>query len=279
MRRCDLHIHSTASDGTFSPREAVRLAKHSQLAALGLCDHDTVDGLPEFIEAGREFDLPVVGGVELSLEYVRITHLLGLGVMCREGQVPILSEVKKYRLDRNVVLFDKLISLGVKLTWSRIEAISNGGQMGRPHFARAMLEAGYVSSLQEAFDKYLGKGRAAYVDKIRMRPQKALELLREKGFAPVLAHPISLGLDLDKWLSVIPQWKDWGLVGLEAYHPDHDEDFQKFVISLAKRFNLVITAGSDFHGANKKTPITWVKDHSPLGIEVIESLREALQRR
>ncbi|MDR1656207.1 MAG: PHP domain-containing protein [Deltaproteobacteria bacterium] len=278
MLRLDLHTHSTASDGTFCPRDLIRLARRCHLAGLALCDHDTVDGLEEFIQAGSEFGLPAIGGVELSLEYIRITHLLGLGVKAVGESAPALKEIQKFRSERNNRLFEKLAGLGIRLDWERLLEFSHGGQLGRPHFARAMMEAGFVSNIQQAFDRYLGKGRPAYVDKVRLRPQQALEFLRKNGFAPVLAHPISLRLDKAQWLDVIPQWKEWGLIGLEAFHPDQEEDFRDFIIKMAKRFKLVVTAGSDYHGANKKTPLTWVRDNSPLGLEVITFLREALDR-
>jgi predicted metal-dependent phosphoesterase TrpH len=194
------------------------------------------------------------------------------------GRAPELEEIQLWRRERNLKLFARLADLGVKLDWGRLMEISAGGQLGRPHFARAMVEIGAVATLQEAFDKYMGKGRPAYVDKVRLGPESAIRLLREKGFAPVLAHPISLGLGPERWREVIPRWVDWGLAGLEAWHPDQDEDFTAFIVSLAEGHGLVATAGSDFHGANKPTPLTWVKDRSPLGLDVANKLRDKLGR-
>ena len=278
MRRIDLHVHSTASDGTLAPRDLVRLAKRSGLACLGLCDHDTVDGLPEFLAAGKEIGFPVICGVELSLKYKRVTHLLGLGVAPDRDKPPQLDEIKGWRRDRHLKLMEKLSALGIKLDWERLEALSGGGQLGKPHFARAMLEKGYVADLQEAFDKYMGRGGPAYVEKVRLDPRLAIALLRGKGFAPVLAHPVSLGLRPESWPEVAKELADLGLAGLEAYHPDQDKDFSAFAVSLAKRFGLVATAGSDYHGANKRTPITWTRDNSPLGIGVVEALKDKLKR-
>jgi predicted metal-dependent phosphoesterase TrpH len=246
------------------------------LAALALCDHDTVEGLAEFFEAGKALDFRVLGGLELSLEYTGTTHLLGLGVKA-EGFFPeSLSVVKGFRLERNQRLRERLAEHGIKLSWDRILAISGDGQMGRPHFARAMVEAGYCQTMQEAFDKYLRKGCPTYVNKIRPTPEKALAILREAGYAPVLAHPVSLNLKPDEFEKAIADWIDWGLVGLEAYHPDHGPDFSTFIVGLCKKYQLVATAGSDFHGANKKVTLTWVKTHSPLGVNTIEALSQAL---
>jgi predicted metal-dependent phosphoesterase TrpH len=141
-----------------------------------------------------------------------------------------------------------------------------------------MLEAGYVTTLQEAFDRFLAKGKPAYVDKVRLSPSKAIALLRENGFAPVLAHPISLQLSPNEWLEKLPVWKDWGLVGLEVFHPNHDVFFTDFIAEMAERFSFVSTAGSDYHGANKSTPITWVNGNSPIGLEVLETLKNAIIR-
>ncbi|MDR0621457.1 MAG: PHP domain-containing protein [Deltaproteobacteria bacterium] len=279
MLRVDLHVHSTASDGTVSPRDLVKLARFHGLAALALCDHDTAEGLDEFFAAGREMAFRVIGGVELSLEFKGTTHLLGLGVGKR-GELPSdLEVVKEFRHERNLKLLERLAQAGVKLSWERLLEISGGGQMGRPHFARAMVESGYCQSLPEAFDRYLAKGRPTYVNKVRPVPQKALRLLRERGFAPVLAHPISLGLTAEEFTKTVPDWIDWGLVGLEAYHPDHPPAFTEFIAGLGKKNGLVVTAGSDYHGANKKTPLSWVKRHSPLGLETIDALNRAMDKR
>jgi predicted metal-dependent phosphoesterase TrpH len=279
MLRVDLHVHSTASDGTFSPSDLVKLAKFNKLAALGLCDHDTVDGLDEFYAAGRAQNYRVLGGLELSLEFKGITHLLGLGVKC-QGELPkTLEVVKRFRLERNLKLHQNLVQAGINLSWERLLEISLGGQMGRPHFARAMVEAGYCQSMPEAFDRYLARGRPTYVNKVRLSPEKALALLRASGFAPILAHPISLGLTSAEFEKTIPGWIDWGLIGIEAYHPDQGLDFTHFIARTCKKYGLVATAGSDYHGANKKTPLSWVKTHSPYGVEIIEALIEALDKR
>jgi predicted metal-dependent phosphoesterase TrpH len=276
VRRIDLHTHSTASDGTFTPRELIKLARFYRLAGLALCDHDTVEGTDEFQKAGQEFDFLAISGVEISLEFLGITHLLGLNLGQTAGSLAVLSNLQKLRVDRNQKIFDKLRELEFELSWDRIAEISGGGQVGRPHFARAMVEKGYCHSPQEAFDRYLGKKGLAYVDKVRPRPAEAIRFLRQANFAPVIAHPVSINLASEKWPETLAEWKAAGLVGVEAYHPDHSPKATIFFRNLAKRFDLVVTAGSDFHGANKKVPLSWVKDHSPLGVSVLESLRAKL---
>jgi predicted metal-dependent phosphoesterase TrpH len=230
----------------------------------------------ELKKAGEEFDFPVIGGVELSVEFSGITHVLGLDLAGSKDRPPLLSGLQKLREERNIRLFNRLNELELTLDWDRLLEISGGGQLGRPHFARAMMEKGYCRSIQEAFDKYLGKGRPAYVPKVRPAPQEAIGLLRSAGFAPVLAHPISLNLPPDKWPDIIPKWKQDGLIGLEAYHPDHNPRVTEFFVQLARHFDLVITAGSDYHGANKKTPLTWVNSRSPVGLEALARLKSRL---
>ncbi|MDR1394728.1 MAG: PHP domain-containing protein [Deltaproteobacteria bacterium] len=273
MKRVDLHTHSLASDGTFSPSDLVRLARASGLAALGLCDHDTVEGTAEFRRAGRELNFPVIAGTELSVEFHKTTHLLGLDLAGSGEQEPALADLQKFRDERNRRLHRKLEELGLTFSWADLLEISGSGQLGRPHFARALIKAGYCRTIQEAFDRFLARGRPAYVPKIRPTPREALELLRKAGFAPVLAHPVSLKLPWDRWPEILPEWVDNGLAGLEVYHPDHGPGEIRFFSRLAAEFGLIVTAGSDYHGANKRTPLTWVKDHSPVGPEVLEKLK------
>jgi predicted metal-dependent phosphoesterase TrpH len=278
VRRLDLHSHSTASDGTVSPKDLAKIAKLAGLAGLALCDHDTIEGVAEFKKAGTEIGFLAIGGVELSLKFSAITHLLGLDLAGLSDQPPSLSGLQDLRRERNRRLFDRLGELGLDLSWDRVLEISGGGQVGRPHFARAMIEKGYCHTVQDAFDRYLAFGRPAYVPKVRPTPKEALKLLRKAGFAPVLAHPYSLKLPPERWPEILPKWKKDGLLGLEVYHPDHSQADVKFFTEMAKKHDLVITAGSDFHGANKKTPINWVATHSPVGLEVLDLLRAGLSQ-
>jgi predicted metal-dependent phosphoesterase TrpH len=234
--------------------------------------------VPELKRAGQELGFLVIGGVELSVEFSGITHVLGLDLAGSPETPLALAELQAFRLRRNKVMFERLLGLGLELSWERVQAISGGGQMGRPHLARALIEKGYCQSVQEAFNKYLGKGRPAYVPKKRLSPREAFDLLSQVGFAPVLAHPHSLGLSEGQWLEVLPEWQNQGLLGLEVYHPDHGQAERRLFFGLARRFDLVITAGSDFHGAVKRVPITWVKDHSPVGLEALGRLRSRLAK-
>lgn len=273
----DLHTHSTASDGSLSPSQLVAGAEKLGIAALALTDHDTVDGLAEFMAAGANSPVTVVGGVEISLEYPNEFHLLAYNIK-GGGEIPSqLARLQGFRDDRNRVMLEKLRGQGYDITWERLKELAAGGQLGRPHFARALLEKGYFSQRQEIFDKLLAKGRPGYVDKIRLSQAGGLEMARAAGWAPVLAHPVSLKLSAAQWPDFMAALVDQGLAGVEIFHPSMTEDESRFFRALAARFSLVPTAGSDFHGEGKPAiPLDWVRRHSTLGLETLELLKNAL---
>lgn len=276
--RVDLHTHSTASDGALSPAALVEASAKAGLKAVALTDHDTVDGLEGFFSAGALHGLKTVGGVEISLEHSGTLHLLGLNVGGGKAIPSALNSLKTFRVERNLKMLDLLGRQGYYLSWEKLLNKSGGGQMGRPHFAALLLEKGYFKSRDEVFDKLLGKGKAGYVDKKRLSPEDGLAMLREAGWAPVLAHPVSLGLSPEDWPGSLKQLADWGLAGLEVYHPSHNQDQTNFFKDLAGRFGLVPTSGSDFHGENKPSVgLDWSLSNSPLGWEVVERLREKME--
>jgi len=250
----DLHTHSTASDGSYSPAEVVRLAKEGGLAAMALTDHDTVDGLPEAVAAGAELGVEVIPGVEISAQFPGGTmHILGLFVEYHNGRLDErLAVLKQARIDRNPRIIAKLNALGIPITMEQVNQISGGGQVGRPHIARALMEAGYVQDLQEAFDKYLGWHRPAYVSKFRFPPEAALAMIREAKGIPVLAHPFTLGLGSAYALkNLIIELKGLGLAGLEVYYSEHTPEQEALYLKLVRELDLQISGGSDFHGLNK----------------------------
>jgi 3',5'-nucleoside bisphosphate phosphatase len=254
MAHIDLHTHSTASDGTFPPREVVRLAQERGLKALALTDHDTIDGLQEAVAAGQEFGLEVIHGVEISAQYLQGSmHILGYFLNYdNELLAQRLAVLKQARKDRNPQIIAKLNKLGIPLTMEQVEAISGGGQVGRPHIARALYQGGYVRSLQEAFDVYLGNHGLAYVSKFRFPPEEAIAMIRDVQGVPVLAHPFTLGLHTSETLRpLLEELMALGLAGLECYYPEHSPVQEALYLSLARDLGLLITGGSDFHGDNK----------------------------
>lgn len=273
----DLHSHSTASDGSLTPSELVAAALEAGLAGLALTDHDTVEGLPEFLAAGRAHSLPVLGGVEISLEHPGTMHLLGYDLNGSREFPAALERLKTFRQERNLKMLDLLRSLGYHLSWNRLLEISGGGQLGRPHFAALLLEDGYFQSREEIFAKLLGKGCPGYVDKIRLSSEEGLGIIRRAGWAPVLAHPASLNLEPRDYPPLIGRLKEDGLLGLEIIHPSHSQDQVDFFRRLARDFDLVTTAGSDFHGASKPSiSLDWVRSAGSPGWEMVDRLRERL---
>jgi len=252
----DLHCHSTASDGTLSPTEVVDLAVASGLSALALTDHDTIEGVAEAAGAARKVGLDFVPGIEISCDVPRpaTMHLLGYGF---DPRSPILLDLTtrliEGRNDRNPRIIRKLNELGVTITMEEVEAEAGGNVVGRPHIAAVLMRKGYVSSIKQAFDKYLAQGAPAYFDKERLTPKQAIGLVLESGGVPVLAHPVQLRTENDAQLErIVKDLTDLGLVGLEVIHSDHDAAMVDKYSKLAERYGLIKTGGSDFHGTNKK---------------------------
>ena len=252
----DLHSHSTASDGTLAPAEVVKLAVDLGLSALALTDHDTVAGIPEAAAAAKKAGLDFLPGIEISCDVPKpaTMHLLGYAV---DPQSPILLDLTtrliEARNDRNPRIIRKLNELGVAITMEEIEAEAGGNVVGRPHIAAVLLRKGYVSSIKNAFDKYLAQGGAAYFDKERLTAAQAIDMVIQSGGIATLAHPIQLRTENDAQLErIVKDLVDSGLQGLEVIHSDHDAEHVEKYTKLADRYGLLKTGGSDFHGTNKK---------------------------
>jgi 3',5'-nucleoside bisphosphate phosphatase len=254
----DLHCHSTASDGTLAPAEVVRLARRNDLSALSLTDHDTIGGIEEAAAEAAKLGIDFLPGIEISCEFDTGTmHLLGYGV---EPGSEILRDLTRRLLaardDRNPRIIRRLNELGLAITMAEVEAEAGGAAgavVGRPHIAAILVRKGYVNSIKQAFDVYLGVGAAAYFDKERIPPREAFDLIHRSGGLPVLAHPVQLRTGNDAQLErIIKDCKDMGLVGLEVMHSDHNADLVDKYSALAEKFGLLKTGGSDFHGTNKK---------------------------
>ena len=252
----DLHCHSTASDGTLPPREVVRLAKQSNLTALALTDHDTVAGCAEARDEAAKIGINFLCGIEISAEYPPpgTMHILGYGVDPESPALKSLTETLiAGRDNRNPRIVAKLNEMGVAVTMKEWEDEAKGTVLGRPHLAAILARKGYVSSIKQAFDKYIGQGAPAYFDKERLTPRQALERIAASGGVAVLAHPIQLRTANDAQLErVIKDLVDLDLAGIEVIHSDHDETWVQKCAALAERFGLLKSGGSDFHGANKK---------------------------
>jgi predicted metal-dependent phosphoesterase TrpH len=261
----DLHSHSTASDGTFPPAEVVRLAARCGLSGMALTDHDTIGGVAEAAAEAKIRGIDFLPGIEISAEYPHpgTLHILGYGIDPGSQSLrELTTRLLEGRDNRNPKIIARLQELGVSITMEEVEREANVAEaekhgnkkaVGRPHIAAILLRKGYVSSMKQAFDKYLASGGSAYFDKERLTPRRALEMIHESGGLPVLAHPVQLRTENDGQLErVIKDLKDLGLEGLEVIHSDHDAALVEKYGRLAERFGLLKTGGSDFHGTNKK---------------------------
>ncbi len=249
----DLHTHTTFSDGSYTPAELVTAAAELGLSAVAVTDHDTVGGLPEALAAGRRLGFHVVPGVEINLEHEHATMDM-LGYFLHGGPGAELDDelarLRCYRNERNARIVARLAELGMPLAAVELRAATGDGAVGRPHIGLALMRRGYVTSVAEAFRLYLRRGAPAWVDRRRLSLHAAVELLRASGGVAVLAHPglIHSERGLDR---IVCDAAQAGVVGLECYHPAHDEETIAACLRLASRFDLVVTGGSDFHGAVK----------------------------
>ena len=254
MELIDLHVHSNASDGTYAPAEVVRRAQEGGLKAIALTDHDTIDGLAEAVAAGERYGVEVIPGVEVSARFPGGSmHVLGLDISYRNGHLgERLAVLQKARAARNPQIIAKLNDLGIKITLEQVAEISGRGQMGRPHIARALMESGYVRSIQEAFDIFLRNDGKAYVAKFRFPPEEAIAMIRDVQGVPVLAHPFTLGLGSAFALKhTLEELTALGLAGIEAIYAEHTPEQEALYLRLARELGLLITGGSDYHGENK----------------------------
>lgn len=250
----DLHTHSTCSDGTFRPAALVREARAAGVTHLALTDHDTVEGVDEAARAAEEAGMAFLSGVEISAEFQPGTlHILGYGLDPQNERLRRrLGEIQRWRRERNPKIVERLGALGMPVTLEEVASRAGGDLVGRPHFAQTLLDKGYVKSRQEAFDLYLAKGRPAYVDKVRLSPEESVALIREAGGVAVLAHPLQLKIqDGDTLDAFVRNLVEGGLQGIECFYRNHTAQDEARFLAFARKYSLLPTGGSDFHGSNR----------------------------
>ena len=255
----DLHVHSTCSDGTYTPTELVDYAMEKGLAAFALTDHDSVDGLEEAIQyadrlrAERASVPEVVPGVELSSEYHgQDIHVVGLYIDYHDHV--FLSKIRDFvesRTSRNQKMCALLTQAGIPITYEELLAAYPDSVITRAHYAGYMLEKGYVKNRQEAFERYVGDHAPCYIPREKITPAQAVELIRQAGGAPVLAHPILYHMSEEHLDELVRELKEFGLMGIEAVYSTYSPADERQIRGLAKKYDLLISGGSDFHGANK----------------------------
>jgi predicted metal-dependent phosphoesterase TrpH len=275
--QADLHVHTTASDGLYSPAEAVDVATACGLAAIGIADHDSASGvaaaLARAAERGRGAP-EIIPGIEINTDYGESEiHILGYFVAWNDPELAAtLARLRAGRLARVEKMLARLGTLGVHLSLDRVTSVCEEGSPGRPHVARALVEAGHVSSIKGAFEVYLSRGKPAYVERMRFTPVEAVEAILRAGGVAVMAHP---GNEAPRQL--IRELALVGLEGLEVFHPEHDLRQEQLYAAMARELNLVATGGSDSHGRGLAYGVE-IGAYT-VGYDVVEELRRRSERR
>ncbi len=252
-RMIDMHVHSSASDGTFSPSSLPAEAKKAGLSAMALTDHDTMDGISEAADAAGKLDIELVAGVELSTEYQNCeVHVLGYYVSPDYPQLKaMLEEFREFRATRNVRMVERLQEEGFSITMEQLTGKFPDSVLTRAHMARFLCETGQIADTRTAFAQYLGENCCCYIDRPKISPVEAVTLIRNAGGLAVLAHPVLYQLSEESLRQMIAEMKDAGMCGLEAVYSENTADDEIRMRRLAEEYGLLITGGSDFHGKNK----------------------------
>lgn len=244
--KVDLHLHSTVSDGRLSPAELVALAHRNGVRRMALTDHDATNGQAEAMAAGARLGVEVIPGIELSTDIPGTeVHLLGLFLDHEQpGFQRTLTDFREARFNRAAGMVRKLGEMGLPISWERVQEIAGGGAVGRPHVAQALLEAGYVESMPEAFDRYIGRTGPAYVERAKLTPPEAVALVHSVNGLAVLAHPF----ETKGVFEIIPELARAGLDGVECYYQGYGPEQVRQLVEAARSLGLVPTGGSDYHG-------------------------------
>ncbi len=271
--RIDLHTHTVASDGLLTAEALVALAKDAGVGVLAVADHDSTDSVNAAQAAGTRLGVEVIPAVEINTDVDDSEiHVLGYYIDHRQPWfAEFLQRLRDGRVNRAAKMVEKLNHLGIRVDFARVRAIASGA-VGRPHVARALVETGAVRNTEEAFDKYLGRNGPAYVERMKVSPQDAIQLLRRAGGIPVLAHP-GWGVRDE----MIPALVDAGLEGLEVYYPDHTPAMITRYLDVAKQHGLLVTGGTDFHGGDLATKVPPGSQYVP--VECVVELKERYQQK
>ncbi len=243
----DLHLHTLASDGRLSPTELIQLVANQGLETISITDHDSTEGLAEAYEAAKKFPyMRIIPGIEMSADIPGDeVHVLGYFLDYHDVEFQeMLTELRRGRVGRAQVMVEKLVALGKPVEWERVLHFAGDGTVGRPHIALAMVEAGYFKEPKEAFEEYLGNDGLAYYDRPKLNPIESVAMIRKVGGVPVLAHPTFMN-DMEAGIASL---KKEGLVGMEVYYAQYDDDTVRHLARLAREYDLIPCGGSDYHG-------------------------------
>lgn len=262
MQAIDLHVHSTKSDGSFTPTELVEYAFTKNLKAIALTDHDTIDGLDEALNASKGTTLEVIPGIELSTEYCYGGHSSGDGIdvhvvgLFIDYKAPAFVEKLNYfqdsRVRRNMKMCNNLQQAGIDITFEKLQTENPDSVITRAHYAAYLMKHGYVKNYEQAFARYVGDHTPYFVTREKITPKQAIDLILSAGGVPILAHPILYHMNDANLDELVMTCKNAGLVGIEAVYSTYAPSEERQIRRLADKYDLLISGGSDFHGANKK---------------------------
>jgi len=273
----DLHTHSVYSDGTAPPAELITMASSSQLKGFALTDHDTVEGVEIAIDAGLEQGIDVIAGLEISaLHRSYSLHILGYGIDPKNPELLLwLKQLQRGRKERNIKILAKLAKLGIEISGDELSRLSGHGQTGRPHIARILVNRGYVRTMREAFNLYLGRNKPAWQSRFTYTAAETIDTIHQAGGIAVFAHPGQLDPGMKVQPQIIKELAERKLDGLEIFYPSHTRKMQKRLKSLAKKYNLLATGGSDYHGGNRAGSLAG----TPGGICPPDSIMQEIRNR
>ncbi|OIN98503.1 hypothetical protein AUJ66_00935 [Candidatus Desantisbacteria bacterium CG1_02_38_46] len=279
MKKIDLHVHTNKSDGTFSPEEVVDYAHSIGLAAIGITDHDTVAGIGPAIEQAKKYDIEIVPGIEISAEWTEEKqeleiHMLGYFINWQSQDFQKkLDDLSVARVKRAEKIIEKLKQYGISLDMEDVQEFAPSTEsIGRLHIAQAMVKEGCVSSINRAFDQYIGNNKPCYVSKYQLNPEGAAQIIKEIGGIAVIAHPGLLNLDFVD--NLIHRLVKNGLDGIEVYYPEHRNNVITHLKEIAKEYNLLVTGGTDCHGLAKERILMGTLD---IPYELLEKMKQRIE--
>ncbi len=276
MPKVDLHIHSSVSDGVYSPTEIVKKAAEKGLTTISLTDHDNVDGIAPALKAAESYpSLKVIPGVEISTDVPEgEVHVLGYFIDYTDRELlAALGKMRDSRLRRARKMIAKLAELGLTIEWERVKELAGSGSVGRPHIAQVLLEKGYIATIKEAFTKYIAWDKPAYVPRDKIIPAEAVKLILQAKGLPVLAHPLTF-VDPE---GLVEELVKSGLAGIEAYYKDTSAEERSRLLRLAEKHGLIATGGSDYHGLDESTEVMMGEANVPP--EVVDRLLSLAEER
>lgn len=280
MKLIDLHVHSTASDGTASPRELAELALRQGLSAVAVTDHDTVLGYPELKKAGEELGIETVPGIEISTKFHRAVHILGYYIDPHSPHLePVLNWVVEDRDKRNREMCRLMAADGLPVNYEDMKQ-RFGEVIGRPHFADLLVELGLAKNVKDAFDRYVEKGQRYYVGRTILPIEQAIDIIRLSGGVPVLAHPFQYQLDDAGLRELIEHCIAQGLRGMECRYSGYGPEQSEYLEKLAEEYGLIKTGGSDYHGSNKPKIVLGrgIEENLHIPYEWLENLKEEAEK-